>query len=187
MPAVVGILLGGGRSSRMGTDKLTLERQGRSLAGIAVDALLEVAAEVVFASPHRDGVPEGRVRFVLEDPPFGGPAAGIAAAVATLADVAADAEVYLLAGDLADPAAVVALLAAAPLGSDGTVPVDDDGWPQYLAGRYRLGSLRRALRGDVRDASVRRVLSCLDLAHVAAGSLTADIDTPEQARHAGLA
>jgi len=171
----------------MGGDKLALGRGGRTLAAIAVDALLAVADEVVFASPDRAGIDDPRVRFVLEDPPFGGPVAGIAAAVGALVDVAADAEVYLLAGDLADPAGVVALLEAAPFGPDGTVPVDEEGWPQYLAGRYRLAPLRGALDGAVRDVPVRRILSRLDLLRVRVeDGLTADVDTPEQARHAGL-
>ncbi|NHB84210.1 NTP transferase domain-containing protein [Tessaracoccus sp. HDW20] len=113
---------------------MALGRGGLSLAAIAVDALLTVADAVVFASPGRDGITDARVRFVLEDPPFGGPVAGIAAAVDALGDLGADSEVYLLAGDLADPFSVVALLKAAPFGPDGTVPVDEEGWPSTWRG-----------------------------------------------------
>ena len=61
---------------------------------------------VIVASPSRDGFGNPRLTFVLEDPPFGGPVAGIAAAVSALPGEAV--EVLLLAGDLAAPDAVVA-------------------------------------------------------------------------------
>ncbi len=171
----------------MGRDKLGLGRDGRTLAEIAVAALLEVCERVVVSSPERIELSSPRVAFVLEDPPFGGPAAGVAAAVGALKGEDANLEVYLLAGDLAAPERVVAELRAAPLGVDGSVLVDVEGWPQYLAGRYRLGSLRRALSGEVRDSSVRRMLRNLELTLIPAGpQVTADIDTPEQARQAGL-
>lgn len=180
------IVLGGGRSSRMGADKLELTVGNRSLLQRACDASLGWAARVIVASPARAGFPDQRVTFVLEDPPFGGPVAGIAAAVAALPGEAE--EVLLLAGDLADPHAVVEALRAAPLGVDGVVLEDLDGWPQLLAGRYRAEALRLAVEGApaLRDLSVRRLLGALDLARVAAPpALVQDVDTPSQARLAG--
>ncbi len=180
-----GILLAGGRSSRMGTDKLDLTREGRTLAQRGVDALLSVADVVVVASPHREGFDDPRVEFVLEDPPFGGPVAGIAAALEWLPE--GDVEVYLLAGDLADPAPLVALLASGVPGEDGLALVDEEGWPQYLAGRYRASALRRVVSGEVRDRSVHRTFRPLRLALApVVSAMAADVDTPEQARHAGI-
>ncbi|MFD0866015.1 molybdenum cofactor guanylyltransferase, partial [Tessaracoccus lubricantis] len=141
---------------------------------------------VVVAGHERPGLD---VEFVLEDPPFGGPVAGIVAAAASLdipARIASGGDsdwVVILAGDLANPRAVVDLLAAAEPGPDGVVLVDDEGWPQFLAGRYRLAALRRALdaAGGARDTSVRRFFAGLDLARVPAPpSVTADLDTPEE-------
>ncbi|HSO68240.1 MAG TPA: NTP transferase domain-containing protein [Arachnia sp.] len=180
------IVLGGGRSSRMGTDKLELTVGNRSLLQRTCDASLGWADQVIVASPVRAGFPDQRIAFVLEDPPFGGPVAGIAAAVAALPGEAE--EVLLLAGDLADPHAVVEALRSAPMGVDGVVLEDEEGWPQLLAGRYRAAALRLAVgrAPALRDVSVRRLLGTLDLARVAARpALVQDVDTPSQARLAG--
>lgn len=181
------VVLGGGRSSRMGTDKLDLAVGGRSLLRRTCDAALRWAQAVIVASPPRGGLDDPRVTFVLEDPPLGGPVAGIAAAVAALPVGAA--EVLLLAGDLAEPDAVVAALATAEPGPDGVVLEDAEGWPQLLAGRYRAAALRLAVdrAPALRDVSVRRLLGGLECARVAAPTrVTADIDTPGQARLAGV-
>lgn len=180
------ILLGGGRSARMGRDKLSLTLAGDTLAARGVRALLEVAASVVFVSPERPEVMGPGVVFALEDPPFGGPVAGIAAGLELIDDDDA-AEVYVLAGDLAAPEGVVGLLRGQGFAQDGVALVDAEGWVQYLAGRYRLGALRSLLAGEVRDRSVRRTFAVARLSLVAAGpAVTTDLDTPEQARHAGF-
>ncbi len=182
------IVLGGGRSSRMGTDKLDLTVDGETLLGRTVAAALGWADLVVVASPARPLLaPSDRVVFVLEDPPFGGPVAGIAAGVAALPDHLD--EVLVLAGDLAAPADTVSALAGARPGPDGVVLADEEAWPQWLAGRYRASALRGALAEApaTRDVSVRRVLGRLDVAALpAAASVTTDVDTPEQAASAGV-
>lgn len=181
------VVLGGGRSSRMGTDKLALTLAGATLLDRVVAAALGWAERVVVASPMRPGLDVDRVTVVLETPPFGGPAAGLAAAVAALPVGAT--ELLVLAGDLAAPDAVVWALADATPGRDGVVLEDGEGWPQFLAGRYRADALRAALAAapTLRDVSVRRVLRSLDLAVTRAPSgVTADVDTPDQARRAGL-
>ena len=125
------------------------------------------------------------MRFRRESPAFGGPVAGIAAALPLLED--AD-EVLILAGDLADPLSVVRLLAAEPEGEDGIALEDTSGWPQYLAGRYRLGSLRDALSllEDPRDVSVRRLMRPLTVRLIPAPvTATQDLDTPEVAKILG--
>lgn len=172
------IVLGGGRSARMGTDKLTLRRDGVSLLARTCQAAGQFAGRIVVAGHEQPGL---EVEFVLEDPPFGGPVAGIAAGLAALDAAEPPAEVLLLAGDLANPEAAVGLLAAAEPGVDGVVLADGEGRPQYLAGRYRAESLRSALAGagEARHLAVRRTLAGLDLALVPAPpSTTADIDTP---------
>ena len=98
-------------------------------------------------------------------------------------------EVMLLAGDLVAPDAVVDALAAAAPGPDGVVLEDVDGWAQLLAGRYRAEALRLSVdrAPALRDLSVRRLLGGLDLARVAAPpEVTQDVDTPSQARLAGV-
>lgn len=185
-PVLVTVILGGGRSSRMGTDKLGLRIDGHTLLERAVAAGLGWGQRVIVAGPQPPGwQPDPRVGFVVEDPPFGGPVAGLAAAMAQLAD--AD-EVLLLAGDLACPARVVSVLSGAALGADGVIGEDIDGWAQYLAGRYRAASIRRVLSQlpTTRDSSVRRALGSLDLHRVVIDRATsADLDTPDDAKIAG--
>lgn len=72
------IVLGGGRSLRMGADKLALRLDGDTLLARTCAAAATVAERVVIAGPEQPGLD---VVFVREDPPFGGPAAGIAAAL----------------------------------------------------------------------------------------------------------
>ncbi|RRD51356.1 molybdenum cofactor guanylyltransferase [Arachnia propionica] len=185
----IGVVLAGGRSSRMGVDKLELSREGETLLQGCVTAALDVCERVLIVSPDRPGFRDDRVDFLLEDPPHGGPAAGLAAAVATLEGSPDDTEVLVLAGDLVDPAAVVGALTDAAFGGDGVVLEDEEGWPQYLAARYRLLSLRRVLEawGHARGLSVRRVLKPLNLERKnVSNSVTMDLDTPDLARRYGF-
>lgn len=70
----VGVVLAGGRSSRMGRDKATLVVGGRTLAARAARALAGVCCEVVIADGGRRLVPGFRS---VPDGPGEGPAAGI--------------------------------------------------------------------------------------------------------------
>lgn len=109
------IILGGGRSARMGRDKRSLTLDGRSLLALAVDACAD-RERVVVVTPDLPGdVSPERVIRTLEDPPFGGPVAGIAAGVAALPPARPHDEVLLLACDLPRVAAIVATLDDAPL------------------------------------------------------------------------
>src|SRR4051794_36678604 len=80
------IILTGGQSSRMGRDKAAMAWNGRS----AVDRLAELAralgaARIVTAGAAAPGLPAAR-----EDPPGGGPAAGLMAAAGLLQDNGCD-------------------------------------------------------------------------------------------------
>lgn len=187
----VALIIGGGRSERMGTSKGELTLEGRTLVERAVDAVTDARLVIVVAEETelRPAQAWPRVRFTLENPPFGGPVAGIAAGVAQLTDRGDDEDVIVLPIDAPAVAEAVGELAAAKPGRDGVVLQDQQGWPQYLLGRYRLGALRRALGelGRVRDVPVRRLGDLLDVAKVPVDNrLTIDVDTPEQAREAGI-
>ena len=69
------IVLAGGRATRLGgADKATIEVRGRSLLEHALDAVVD-AAEVVVVGQQ---VPTERpATFVVEDPQYGGPVAGL--------------------------------------------------------------------------------------------------------------
>src|SRR5689334_1276586 len=78
-----GVVLAGGTAARMdGIDKAAVELRGRTLLALAVDAFLD-ADEVVVVAP--ESVPTERpVTFVCEDPPRGGPVAGLLTGVDAL-------------------------------------------------------------------------------------------------------
>jgi len=186
--ACYAIILGGGRSERMGRDKRALVLGGRSMLARAVLACA-VRDRVVVVSPDLPtDVAASRVILTLEDPPYGGPVAGIAAGLAALGPARPDDEVLLLACDLPQVADVVAALDAVPMGPDGVCLLDAEAYPQYLAGRYRHRALSRALAAvvDTRGVSVRRLMAGLDLAQVPAAAITRDVDTPADAREAGI-
>jgi len=183
MAGTAAVILAGGRSTRMPGNKLALVIDGRTLLERAVAAATAVSHPVVVAGPRPHWWPDDGtdVTFVVEDPPFGGPVAGIAAALPRLGD--AD-DVFLLAGDLADPASVVRLLCDAELAHDGVVLEDVDGVAQPLAGRYRLAALRAAVErlGHVRNVEVRTVMRSLSLMRLPAPEpVTRNVDTPAAA------
>jgi molybdopterin-guanine dinucleotide biosynthesis protein A len=138
------IVLAGGRGSRLGgQDKPALVVGGRTLVGSVVAAGRAAGArQVVVVGPERAGL-DG-VSFVREEPPEAGPVAALRRGLAEVSEpwvavLAADLP-FLRGGD------VGALLRAAG-GRDGAVLADDSGRPQWLAGCWRTGALRRALDG----------------------------------------
>lgn len=207
----VSMIIGGGQSSRMGQDKAQLEKSGRTLLEHAIDAL-DFCSEIVVVAPERklharDAWPP--VRFCLEDPPLGGPVAGVAAGVAALESSgevggsgssgvhSPDIDVIVLPVDMPNPHEAVAQLRAASLGGDGGVGggadgvalEDEEGWIQYLLGRYRLSSMRRALEelGDPRDKSMRKFGTLLQVTPVPVSNDTLiDVDTPQDAKTQGI-
>ncbi|MES2867290.1 MAG: NTP transferase domain-containing protein, partial [Actinomycetota bacterium] len=76
-PATPTIVLGGGRSARLGgVDKSAVEVDGIALID-HVYAAIRGCRPVIAVGP--DGIGRHGVRVVREDPPFGGPAAAVAA------------------------------------------------------------------------------------------------------------
>ncbi|ALG85647.1 molybdenum cofactor guanylyltransferase [Gordonia phthalatica] len=174
------IILAGGRASRLdGADKAAVEIGGRPLIDAAF-AAVSGASPVIAVGP--ESVTRNGVTVVREDPPFGGPVAGIHAALGHLDTVGAPTETWLLACDLPRAELIVAQLHDVPIpeDADGVVLVDADGREQWLAGRYRVASLRASLDGlpDVRDVAVRRLLAPLNL-HTVTDRIgaTLDLDT----------
>jgi len=172
------IILAGGRASRLGgVDKAAVEIDGIALVDhvyAAVQGCVPIIA-VGPASIGRDGV-----QVVREEPPFAGPVAAIAAGVAALKEADA-AETWILACDLPLAPALIARLetVAMPPHADAVIAVDADGREQWLAGRYRLSSLRAALAQftDSAGASVRALVAPLSLHAVADAGTARDLDT----------
>lgn len=171
------IVLVGGRASRMGGQaKPLLDVGGQTLFARTVAALQDVGcAPIIAAGPVLDR--DAPVRWVREDPPFGGPVAAIAAAL----DETRAEWTLLLAGDLPRVDEIVPRLIQRMPDADGIVFLAD-GHPQWLAGLYRTAALRRAVArlGDaVAGASCRALLGDLYLTFLPDDDgVTLDVDTP---------
>lgn len=168
------VVLTGGSAVRLdGADKAGLEIGGQTLLERALAALADVAEVVVVG----EEVPTSRpVTFRREEPPGGGPLAGLLAG---------------LDGFMRPPARVLALAVDMPFvgpqtvarlcqrpGPDGAVLVDADGARQFLCAVYDVTALRLAAPRDAFGASMRSVVSRLDLAEVVAvGAEARDVDT----------
>lgn len=184
MTVPAAIILAGGRASRLGgADKASVEVAGRRLVD-HVYAAVAGCAPVVAVGPESLARPG--VTVVREDPPFGGPVAALAAALTAMSGLpedsparAIDAEAWVLACDLPRASRIVAALKDLPIpdDADGVVLADADGRAQWLAGRYRLGSLQRAFTalGDVDNAALRQLLAPLTL-HTITDTADASLD-----------
>jgi pyruvate,water dikinase len=177
-------VLAGGSGRRLGfLDKPGLIVAGQSLLARSLRAV--VPALTVVVGPERT-LPAGVLR-INEEPPHGGPAAGLTAGLALLALEGAFQDgsdlVAVLAADLPgiEPAAVQSLAAALHReGVDGAVLTDPGGRDQYLAGVWRVGALLAATRSRTswHDGRLSDLLGPLVGARVPADrAVAADIDT----------
>ncbi|HTX62654.1 MAG TPA: molybdenum cofactor biosynthesis protein MoaE [Acidimicrobiales bacterium] len=136
---VYGILLTGGSSRRMGTDKATLVVDGASLASRGASALAAVTSLAVEVGPGTTGLPH-----VTEEPAGSGPLAAVVAGWAELVRRTGERQpAVVLACDLpwVSPG-LVAWLAGRP-GEASVVPVAQ-GVPQPLCARWAVADLERA-------------------------------------------
>ncbi|HEU0181519.1 MAG TPA: NTP transferase domain-containing protein [Agromyces mariniharenae] len=179
------VILMGGRAERLGgAAKGDLRVDGRTLLERVVDAA-DVARDRVVVGEVGASVLPIDVRVVREEPPFGGPAAAVAAGVHALGGDA-DA-VLLLAGDQPFVAAAIApLLDALGRGAadaDGARAVDADGRAQHLTCVVRRPALEAAVAAasdgrSLDGVSMRRLLEPLRLVDVAVPpEATMDVDT----------
>lgn len=156
------IVLTGGRSSRLGVDKATALVAGRRMIDRVLAQLPEVPVVVVGPDPEVPGVIVTR-----EDPPGGGPAAGIAAALPLVHSE----WVAVIAADMPFG---VPVLTGLPREADAVVP-RAGGHPQPLCAWYRVA----ALNGLGPGVSMRTVLAGLQVHYVdVPEDAMADIDTP---------
>jgi molybdopterin-guanine dinucleotide biosynthesis protein A len=182
------VVLTGGTGTRLGgLDKAALELDGVSLLERALAAVTAAVEVVVVGAPVRTTRP---VTWTVEDPPRGGPAAGLLAGVDGFAT--APQLVAVLAVDMPKVnAGTVARLTWAVESdpeADGAVLLDRDGGRQTLAAVYRLAALSR-VRADLRDAnglSMRKLVGGMRLAEVpAVGDEARDVDTWTDLRDLG--
>ncbi len=149
-----------------GIDKAQVRLDGVRLLDrvlVGVSGQVPAPTEVVVVSPYDVPVPDG-VRVVSEDPPFGGPAAGVAAGFAALGSCET---VLVFSVDAPDsPRVAGRLLAALSAGQDSDVAVvrAPDGHLQPLCAAWRADALARALDrlGNPRDVAAKRLLGATD-------------------------
>jgi molybdopterin-guanine dinucleotide biosynthesis protein A len=131
---VAGVLLTGGASRRMGTDKATIELDGETLAARAARVLTAVCAPVVEVGPGHTPL-----TTVREEPRGRGPLAALVAG----ADALGAHTVLLLACDMPYVEAPLLELLASWPGARTVVPVAR-GRRQYTCARYGPDALARA-------------------------------------------
>ena len=188
------IVLAGGRSSRAGgSNKLGLRRDGRSLLSYAVEAV-SGAGRVIVVGPPAAEIVDPRIIWCREDPPFAGPVAAIAAA---LAHVEADV-VIVLAGDqpAAAPAVPALLKNLAGRGESddlnivqlsAAVLVDVDGVRQPLTAAYRTSWLAAVTSNAPLGTGMRSLIRLIDVAEVVdRWQAATDIDTEADATRLGF-
>jgi molybdopterin-guanine dinucleotide biosynthesis protein A len=180
-PELGGVVLTGGGAARVGgADKASIEVAGETLLERALRALAEVQDVVVVG----DEVPTGRpVTFLREDPPGGGPAAGLLAGLAGFPRVPRLVVVLAVDMPLVTPGTVRRLAASAAV--DGALLVDGDGRRQYLCAVYRTEALLAAAPEppEQHGLPVRRLVGKLDLVEVpAVGGEAQDVDTWDDLR-----
>ena len=180
---VTAVVLCGGGSIRFGADKTRQPLGETTVLGHLVDSLPLDWSVVAVGTPRPL---EREVTWSREDPPGGGPLAGIAAGVrGVTTDV-----VVVIAGDMpfAGPwaARLVDTLAAAPA-TNAVTARDGDQRPNPLLTAYRTDALREALPHDPAGGSARLLLQAI--AHegmLVPDEESLDVDTPEAleaARH----
>ena len=171
------VVLAGGGSQRLGTDKTRLLVDGETSLDRVLRAVGGARRRVVVGAPRPVRT---EVVWTREDPPGSGPAAGVVAALG----LASAPRVVLLAADspYVTASTVARLLAALP-GQRAVSLVDDDGRRQHLITAAHTDALRAAAaaRPTWTDAAMHELLAPLDAVPVAAeGRETLDLDTPQQ-------
>jgi molybdopterin-guanine dinucleotide biosynthesis protein A len=177
-PALGAVVLTGGGAVRLqGADKASIEVGGTTLLEHVLSALAAVPEVVVVG----EEVPTSRpVTFRREDPPGGGPAAGLLAGLAGFARPPH--LVLVLAVDMPRVTGQTVRRLVGAAEQDGALLVDHDGRRQYLCAAYRTTALLTAAppSGEEHGLAVRRLVRGLDLAEVPAlGGETQDVDTWE--------
>jgi len=183
---VAGVLLTGGASRRMGTDKAQLVVNGETLAARSARVLADACDPVIEVGPGVSGLPA-----IQEDPPGAGPLVALLAGIGALGNPRV---VVLLACDLPFvDASLLRLLVERP-GTGTVIPVVD-GRAQYACARYGPAALAAAV-GALRagDASLRSIaqsgaelLDESQWGRVTTARALADVDTPEDLERLGLA
>lgn len=181
------LILAGGAGRRLGgRDKSALTVAGQPLLSRVLRAVTAARQVVVVGQVQ---VPDG-VGQVSEDPPGGGPVAGVIAGIKALRDQRAP--------NASEPAPWVCVLAVdQPAADDALAPIiaglarvgpdvdavchqDSDGHPQWLLAAYRRPALERAMSplGSGHGVAMHRLVAPLRFLYLSAGAEhVGDVDT----------
>ncbi|HEV8626359.1 MAG TPA: molybdenum cofactor guanylyltransferase [Acidimicrobiia bacterium] len=187
--AVGGLLLTGGASRRMGTDKALIEVGGQRLVDRTAAVLRAVADPVVEVGPGWSDLPA-----VREDPPGSGPLAALSAGAAALRAAGHDGPVLVLAVDMPRVSVELLQFLAGRAGTATAVP-RAGGHPQPMCARYgpdvlaavdeRLAAGGRSLRDLLETLAASGSVSWVEREEwepVAGPDAFADVDTPDDLR-----
>jgi molybdenum cofactor guanylyltransferase len=185
MRQMAGVLLTGGASSRMGTDKAQIVVNGETLAARAARVLSTVCDPVIEVGPNVSGLPA-----IQEDPPGLGPLVALVAGRGALGNPY---PVVLLACDLpfVEPGLLRLLVEWPGLGS--VIPVVN-GRLQYACARYGAAAFDQATEALRHGESSLRAVADVDCEYLDASQwgdvaderTFADVDTPEDLQRLGL-
>ncbi|MGI9539245.1 MAG: molybdenum cofactor guanylyltransferase, partial [Miltoncostaeaceae bacterium] len=146
MQTTAGIVLAGGRSTRMGRPKATLDWHGRTLLDHVVDVVGRGSGPVMVVGAPGQRLPAlpSEVRVVRDARPGRGPVEGLLAGLSAAAEIAEIVFATAVDAPFLDPAFVRAVLVAAE-GVEVAVPVID-GRAHPLAAAYRTELAPRLAR-----------------------------------------
>ena len=169
------VVLAGGTSRRFGSDKLGARLHGSTVLDTVVGSLPEGWPVVVVGPPRDCGRP---VTWTRENPPGGGPLAGVAAGVLRVRTPI----VAVVAGDMpyAGPALerLVAALRTAPPEVGAAVATDDAGFANPLLAAYRTSAARGALPIPAANRPAKMLLAVPHVEVTVTGVASRDVDTP---------
>jgi molybdopterin-guanine dinucleotide biosynthesis protein A len=173
--ALGAVILAGGTAARMGgVDKASIELHGRTLLEHALDAVIDAGEVVVVGEWVRTVRP---VTFTREDPPQGGPAAGLLAGLDAFARPPR--HLVVLAVDMPRVTmATISRMRAAADAHDGSVLCDERGRRQLalVLDADRLRAVRPAYGAD-HGLPLHRLLAGLDVIEVPCiGEEARDVD-----------
>ena len=159
------IVLSGGTNKRFGSDKSAALLHDVSLLDHVLSFIPKEIKRVIVG------------KDVFEEPPLGGPVAGIARGLQEI-----DTEyVAVAAVDMPYGSALFSQLLSS-IKSDAAMPIDEDGFKQPLCGIYRRVALLSAIEklGNPHGQSMRALCELLVIDEVQVDARTLiDIDTPE--------
>ena len=171
---VTAVVLAGGESRRFGSDKLAAPLRGTTVLDHLLRSL-PARWPVVVVGPERPTVRP--VTWASENPPGGGPLAGIEAGLA----VVASGFVVVVAGDMPDAGVaapdLVAGLRAQPPDVAAVVAQDDSGHANPLFAAYRAAAVRDALPRTARNRPAKLLLALPHRLVSVEGRAAHDVDT----------